>query len=248
MTVFVTCSVYALGCIAGPKRAIELVTNAVLNPDADPPVLAVGTLRGLRLLAPIALRIDGGATHLSKSRSRHFAAAFESAMDVWFSVDDDVNLDDLALATMLAAVESTEPRICLAPCPLRSDASIVNVEWSPLVVKRVIALPCSKARDVLPRLAVEGPGMVRRAVRGGFGAVAVNRAAMIAIATSSPQWYDDADGKQKAAPFLEWLDGMRWVGEDLAFFERLPKSVQVEACITGRVQHGDGQLDLSVFD
>lgn len=235
--VFASCSCYALGCLAGPREAVRLVSAAVENPNADPPVLAVLALRTLLDLAPVALRVDGGATHIGKSRSRHLASAIDSGAKIWLSIDDDVTCDEQTLLTLLAAVDREEPHVCFAPYLLRGDPSVAAVRWSPVVVTRNV-----------------GPGSVRRAQDGGFGLVAMNRAAMLAIRDAVPLFRDD-DGEIKPAAFLEAMvhdmSGAggespvgRWLGEDLAFFWRLPESVTVEAAITGLVRHGDHEIDL----
>lgn len=234
MKVFASCSTYVLGCLEGPQRATQLVTNAVAKPYESQVLLAVHALRELRALAdPLLLSIDGGSSHLAKSRSRQFASALDSDADVWVTIDDDVDATRETLAWMLNVVEAKYPCICIVPCPLRTDPGIVNVEFSPLYAIR--ALP--------------NAGKSRICLRGGFGLVAMNRPAMNEVSRVAPSWKDDRDGgKLKPAAFLEMLkeDG-RWLGEDLAFFERVPSTVQVEALVTGEVLHAGFKLDLSLL-
>jgi hypothetical protein len=228
-TVYASCSAYALGWSLGAARATALLAQSVAQDDTDPVVPAVVTLRLLRDLAPIALRIDGGATHLAKSRSRHFAAAYHSTCGVWLTVDDDVAADAEAVATVLSAVrDNDKPRVCLAPCLLRGSSGVASVEWSSLYLTR----------------SVLSGGKVRSAVRGGFGLVAMNRKAIDEIARACP-WFTDDDGTQTPAPFAEVFDAGRWIGEDLAFFHRLPPTVTVEASLTGHTVHAGLELSLA---
>jgi hypothetical protein len=231
MRVFVSCSSYVLGQLVGPERACELITASVQNENGRPACFAVKAIRDLTRLADVTMRLDGGASHLGKSRSRHFFNALTSDCDVWVSIDDDVSATRETLAWLLAAVESHTPRVCIAPCLLRSGAA-VNVEWSPVFYER----------------AIDGGGSVRRAIAGGFGLVAMNRAAMLAAANAAPTWKDSHDGAVKPAPFLEMLtDAGDWIGEDVAFFRRLPREVEVEALTSGKTTHAGHQLALEVL-
>jgi len=230
MKVFVSCSSYVLGQLFGPVRACELMTESVKHESRKPPCFAVEALRRLARLADVTLRLDGGASHIGKSRSRHFSAALASDCDVWVSIDDDVSANTETLQWLLAAVAGEKARVCIAPCVLR-NGDAVNVEWSPVYYER----------------SVQG-GRVRRAVAGGFGLVAMNRAAMVAAAGAAPTWKDPHDGEVKPAPFLELLtaDGS-WVGEDVAFFRRLPRDVDVEALTSGRTMHAGFDLSLEAL-
>lgn len=204
-----------------------MILQAVQKGGDNPPCFAVETLRTLTKLADVTLGIDGGASHIGKSRSRHFWNALQSQADAWVSVDDDVSADYQALSTLLGAVQSVHPRVCIAPCVLRNGET-VNVNWSPVVYGR----SC-------------GGGTVRRAVSGGFGLVAMNREAMLVAAHAAPSWKDPHDGALKPAPFLEMLtDDGEWIGEDIAFFRRLPREVEVEALTSGVTNHAGYKLAL----
>ena len=94
---------------------------------------------------------------------------------------------------------------------------------------------------------------VCKAKAGGFGLVAVSRKALTEqdgrIAFFVEQQEDgrmfiDDDGHEKVAFFVEQLSGRKWLGEDLAFFDRLPPSVRVEALLTGRTAHAGQPLEL----
>lgn len=229
--VFASCSAYSLGCLTSPREAGELVTAAVANLEAAQLIPAVHALRELRYLAHVELRVDGGASHLPKCRSRHFHAALESSADAWLSIDDDLDTTRQTLAWCLDAVLVPEPCIVVAPYLLRaSDA--VSVDWHPL-----------NDEFVLP----DG-GSARRARRAGFGLVLANRPALAAVALAAPRFRDDVDGHWKSAPFLESLTpGGQWLGEDFAFFERVPKTVRVLALTSGETTHAGARLDLSTL-
>ncbi len=231
MKVFASCSSYVLGSLFDPARACELITEAVKTPGKKPPCFAVEALRRLTKLADVTLRLDGGASHIGKSRSRHFFDALNSEADVWVSIDDDVSASLETLDWLLKAVNDTTARVCIAPCLLRGS-SVVNVEWSPIYLERTL---------------IPG-GTARHAVAGGFGLVAMNRAAMLAVAGASPSWRDPHDGAIKPAPFLEMLsENGEWVGEDIAFFRRLPRQVIIEALTSGKTSHAGYELSLEAL-
>jgi hypothetical protein len=225
--VFASCSSYVLGCITSPREATALITRAVSDVTHEQVIPAVHALRELRALTEIALSVDGGATHIGKSRSRHFAGALESDADVWFYIADDTDTTRETLGWLLDAVNRDEPSFCFAPCTLRGDSGIVSVEWSPVYLDRKLS----------------NGGRARRAARGdGIGAM--NRAALVAIAQNSPTWRDDADGRLKPAPYAEILEpGGPWYGEDLSICRRL-EGVTLEALVTGETTHAGQRLDL----
>lgn len=262
MHVFASCSSYTLGQVAGPRQACALINAACTNLDHELILPAVHALRELRALADVELRVDGGATSIPKSRSRHFFAALQSSADVWFTIDDDIDSNRETLALLLAAVSySDEPRICFAPYVLRSDPTVAAVEWSPVyAVRTVVAAdselptrpsglpPDGLARSVVVEEAFHS-GEVKRAIRGGFGLVAMNRTAMTRVAQAAPSFRDDADGQMKPAVFLEYIDGRaQWLGEDFAFFERARNvGINVEGLITGETTHAGVRLDLGAL-
>lgn len=227
--IYVSCSSYVLGRMFGHKVAEQFLTRAVQDPSVmrEIQIPAAHAIRHIASLDEVTLRVDGGATCIGKSRSRHLAAALESRADVWVTIDDDVQTD-LQTATWLVETvqDPTMPTVCIAPCLMR-EQNVMNVEWSGVYMTRKLS----------------NGGMVRRARRAGFGLVAMNRAAMVEVAGAVPSFHDD-DGKQKPAAFLEFLDGDRWLGEDLAFFRRLPMTVCVEGLITGETTHAGVRLNL----
>lgn len=230
MKVLASCSSYVLGCLKGPREATELIARAVADPTQAQLLPAVHALRELRHLADIALRVDGGATHIGKSRSRHFAAALESDADVWLYVADDTDTTRETLGWLLDAVNRDEPSFCFAPCTLRADSDVATVQWPSIIVDR----PLSNG------------GRARRAMRGdGIGAM--NRAALVAIAQNSPTWRDDVDGRLKPAPYAEILEpGGAWLGEDMSICKRL-EGVTLEALITGETTHAGVRLELGAI-
>ena len=233
MNVYASCSSYVLGQLFGPAQACARITEAVQDPKKPPPCFAVEALRELATLANVTLRIEGGASHLAKARSRHFAEALASGCDVWVAIDDDVRATRETLAWLLEAVSDLETaRVCIAPCLLR-DGERVNVEWSPVYYVRRLS----------------GGGSTRSALGGGFGLVAMNRAAMTLAAAAVPTWRDPHDGALKPAAFLEILEANgTWVGEDVSFFRRLPKEVRVDALTSGKTFHAGHELALGALN
>lgn len=228
MKLFVSCSSYLLGQVFSPREGTKMLQDACADVLKPAPVAAVEAIRALRDLADLTLRVDCGATHIGKTRSRHFNDALKSECDAWLTIDDDVTATKETLAALLECVSVSEPRICIAPCLLRAS-DVVNVEWEYIV--RELRMPSGNA--------------IRNAVRGGFGLVAMNRAALESAANVAPSWLDD-DGSRKLAPFLETLSpGGKWLGEDLAFFARLPPRVEVWALTTGATTHAGATLNLA---
>lgn len=232
MHVFASCSSYALGCLVGMHEAKKLIIDAVADVEHEQLLPAVHALRTLRELAdPLELRVDGGETQIAKCRSRHFDAALHSKADVWVTFDDDIDTDLSTLATLLAAVDCPEPRVCFGPYLQRGAENVALVSW-PTVWNE---------RDV-------NGGRVRTALNGGFGLVAVNRAAMQLIARDAPTFIDKRGEAPKSAAFLEVLtDDGYWLGEDFAFFERARRVATVEALVTGFVSHAGMPLHLEVL-
>lgn len=232
--VFASCSSYSLGQLFGVKEACALITQSVQDETKKLPCFAVASLRELVKFCEVTLRVDGGASHIGKSRSRHFAEAFDSGADVWLSIDDDVSATRETLQWMVQAVTEPGAHIVIAPCQLRGQLR-VNVNFADVIVER----------------RTQGGASLRNAKSGGFGLVAMNRAAMGLVAAASPTWKDPSDGKTKPAPFLEVLeDDGTWLGEDLAFFRRVPtgpKGVTVEAITSGTTMHAGYELALEIL-
>ena len=232
--IVVTMSAYALGRELGLEGAMaELDRQVEEEPsNALPGIITVCRLRSI--CGNLSRRFDTGGTAIGKTRSRHFFEAYTSKADIWISVDDDVEVETESLMYLIAAVNDQEPRIVLLPCLLRQSTSekpIVNVRFSSVLVMRNVG----RARLV-------------HCLGGGFGCVAMNRAAMLEIAkmaeeTKPSLWYVDHDGVERLGLFCEMIkadvDGVpRWWGEDLAFFHRVPlHKVNVEALLIGATCH-----------
>lgn len=229
--VFASCSSYVLGQLFGPEKASQLVNEAVKHPSKKPPCFAVKALHALTHLADVTFAFDGGASHIGKSRTRHFWNALQSSCDVWLTIDDDVSATRETLAWLLAAVDRESPTVCVAPCLLRNGDAI-NIQWSPIYYETTLAPP---------------GGSARRIITAGFGLVAMNRAAMHAAAKGSPS-FRDLDGHMKPAPFLESItESGEWRGEDVSFFHRLPREVERLALTSGKTLHAGHELPLEVL-
>lgn len=245
LMIYVSLSSYLAGRLLGPERGAATLQN-ILGADSANDTQwfpALRSLRRLRQITDMELRLDTGATCIGKSRSRHFTAAVRSKCSAWLTMDDDVEASLETLGWLLAAVEGDEPALCMAPCLLR-DGKTANVEWSPVYSVRRVDHP------LFPH------GQARAAKRGGFGLVAMNRAALDAIASAHPAYWLDDDGELKHAVFMELREptgkivgqsqdsgSFRWLGEDLAFFQRLPSSVRVEGLSIGETMHAGYGLD-----
>lgn len=225
---------YALGKELGFAESTAEFQRQLAAPDWEsvPCVRVITRLRGLlREGDEISLYHDAAATIMSKARSRAYHAAREANADVWVCVDDDVEADLTTLGYLLEAVAGDEPRMCLAPCITRGS-NVVNVALEP-GAPSVRQLP-SGARCV-------------RARAGGFGLIALNRAAMDRMEHAYRGLdFDDDDGKRKMALFLELIDGGMWLGEDVAFCRRAVLcGVELEALVSGVTVHAGARLDLA---
>lgn len=242
--VLVSTMVYALSRQFGFEAALHEVNRQLEEPRSES-LPVVRTIGRFRQLADTQVYVDQGAAAVGKARSRAFHVAFESGLP-WVSCDDDVEATTDTLAHLLDALETTEPQVVVVPCFTRPTATsiMINIEPSPLVFER----------EMGGRRTVHGYRL-RRVLAGGFGLVGVNRAAMVAIVEHWDQaarrqlgedlWYTDHDGVKRLGVFLETIRDGKWIGEDVAFFRRLPSSVRVEALLTGTTAHAGETLQLS---
>jgi hypothetical protein len=205
------------------------------NPQDFLPV-AYTIARAMRVF-DVGLFVDAGATQIGKARSRAMAHAMKHKdFDVWVSVDDDVECTLQTLVALFDAVGNGAASIAIAPCFLRGRP-LVNVAFPQVVVDRT--LPGSQAK-------------LRTALYGGFGLVAMSQQALTRIAAASG-WFNDDDGQLKPSAFADVMTddlpasegGNVWFGEDLSFFLRVPKSVRVEALMTGHTRHAGETLALA---
>jgi hypothetical protein len=237
-TTIVTVSAYALGKEIGIVEAMRELERQVQTPTRES-LPAVRVIARLRELCDVIVRVDTGGTVLGKVRSRHAHAAWESGAEVWLSCDDDVEATTSTLLSMLQAVGDPTPSIVLAPYIIRSATTLVSVAS--------VEIP----RIVTSERVLSGPGAARlRPVpRGGFGLVAMNRAALELVRGECLHLaYVDDDGVERLGLFHDQIRGKRWLGEDLAFFEHVPARVRVEALLTGHTVHDGEALDLSAVE
>lgn len=226
-------SSYVAGRMLGATEAQRWLLKQVGNPDLNRMIPAADAMPGvrtivrLRELAEVELYLDTGASHVAKSRSRCAHLAIESDADLWVTVDDDLEADLAALGGLLVAVAGAEPRVCLAPYLLRGTPNLAAVQWAEPDERRELA-----------------GVVVRRAVHGGLGLVAVNRAALDELAGLTCSWFDEVDGQQKRPLFAEAFVGSQWLGEDLSFFHRLPPTIAVEGLCIGETIHSGYPLAL----
>lgn len=213
------------------RQLEELATNRLHRP-ADEYLPVALTITRARKLFAVGLNVDAGGTQIAKCRSRTFSEFLRKAdFDIWVSCDDDTDCTVGSLAALVEAVSGSEPAIAVAPTWLRGVA-MVNVGFPKVVVDRTL---------------VGSGGRMRSCYFGGFGLVAMNKAAAQAVAHQCEQ-FDDDDGRVQSAAFAEIIvrhEGRtRWLGEDLSFFARVPPSVRVEALLTGHTRHDGETLPL----
>ena len=226
--IFVSVMTYALGKELGLTEAVVEFHAQVKEPSSDS-LPAARVVARLARLDELGLYIDPAATCIGKGRSRAFHAARESAADVWLSVDDDVDADTRTLELLVEAVrgDADTPRVVFAPYWLREQDKVsAALELHPL------------ARPI------KGGGEALSAVAGGFGLVAVNRAAMqrLLVEHTPSILYRDDDGVERLALFHDIFFGGSgvgvWYGEDTSFYKRCRGvGVRVEALATGNTVH-----------
>lgn len=227
---YVTMSSYLMGKIMGHEAAVAKM-KALCTVDAltgPPPIPGILTIRHLKDICEIAAHLDTGSAHLSKLRSKHFTAAFDSGLP-WLTVDDDVEASERTLRWMLEAIDTSEPTVVIGPCLFRGKA-IVNVEYTKVYSTRRLS---------------DG-GVVRTCERGGAAFMAVNRPAMARIAAQAPEFLDDG-GKPYYAAFLEYFcQGGQWLSEDLSFCQRCRAlGIAIEALQAGETAHDGAELPLA---
>lgn len=234
--IFFSTHCYTLGWELGIDEAsAEFRRQCETVPDSEtlPCVLTLFHLREID--HNIGAWCDTGSTRLAHSRSRAFHDALNSGCDVWISCDDDCGSDLPTLRGLIRAVSDDVPRVVIMPFWGRTTA----------VAGPRIPLNLDPEHPIL-RVLPTGEKL-HRALTAGLGLTAVNRAALdeIADANSSLRYVDD-DGISRIALFLEYIKGDHWLGEDLAFFSRIPTSVTIEALLTGRSSHAGRVLNLDL--
>ena len=191
---------------------------------AEPELAVAYTLANAMRRFDVQLLVDAGATSIGKARSRAAHAFIQSGLDVWVSCDDDVEGTEETIAALVEAVQGS-PAVCIAPCFLR-ERPVANVQLvRPLELREL-----------------QSGAKVCKATAGGFGLVAISREALLAI---GGRVFVDDDGAEKVALFVEGITDRKWYGEDLAFFQRLPGGVRVEALLIGHTAHAGQELELA---
>lgn len=231
MSIFFSTHCYALGWQMGIDEAGAEFRRQCEAPDNDS-LPCVRTLARLRHIEECGAWCDTGSTRLSHSRSCAFHDALHSDADLWVTCDDDCEADLATLRSMVEAVKSG-PNVCIMPFWARAPQPRVDLSLSPGGSCRVL----SNGARLVP------------AIAAGLGMTAMSRSAMLLIAEANQQLaYTDTKGVVRLALFLEAIrpSDNAWMGEDLAFFSRIPASVSVEALVTGTTIHAGRMLDLEI--
>lgn len=231
MTIFFSTHCYSLGWQLGIDEAGAEFRRQCEAPDNDS-LSCVRTLQRLRHIDECGAWCDSGSTRLGHSRSLAFDAALNSGCDIWVTCDDDCEADLATLRSMVEAVQ-TGSHACIAPFWARGPEPRVDLTLSPCGSSRVL----------------RGGAKLLRATAAGLGLCAMSRAALHAIAEANQDLvYRDAAGVRRLAIFLEAIrpNDLAWMGEDLAFWSRVPPTVLIEAIVTGTTVHAGRMLDLEI--
>lgn len=220
------------------EREFSKQCNALVDSPGE--LLAARTIRKLRKHAEVAKLHDAGGTSIGHARSRAFSVALRAAADpkanlaMWVSIDDDVEASDATVAHLIGSVDPETPQIVIVPCRLRQERPVINITLDP--------------EQKLERVTKTGASM-RRALFGGFGIVAMSRAAILELAQLYPEltYYDD-DGQRRLGLFCEFIDRGYWFRDDYAFFARVPSHVRIEALCSGVTDHAGYKLRLEEVD
>ena len=229
MKVFISTLTYALTRQLTAIGAAREFSAQLLSPNSQSLPVARAIAR-LRTLADCQVMHDLGSAHLGKARSRQYHDALQSGADVWVSCDDDCEATTDTMRAMLSGVAGDEPAICLVPMLIRAteNAPRVNIAWDGMIER------------------LEAGASYVKAKAGGFGLVAINRAALLRVAAANPlMYYRDDDQIERNALFADqFTKNGGWLGEDLAFFSRVPSDVRVEALVKGVSYHAGNALPL----
>lgn len=217
------------------RQALDTLID---SPNGEKILPAAMVCRRLRRLAEVALLHDAGGTSIGHARSRAFSVAERGArngkIDLWISCDDDVQADQETLSHLVRSIDPETPQIVIVPCWLRQETPIVNITLDP--------------DAVLDRVSPSG-ARLRRALFGGFGMVAVSRAALLEL---GQLWRDltfiDDDSVERIGIACEFIRDGWWYRDDYAFFSRVPKHVRIEALLTGLTDHDGKVLRLETAD
>jgi hypothetical protein len=237
MNVCASVITYELGRRLGTTEAaaeFHRQASAVVDTPNEDVLPAARCVRRLRRLADVALIHDAGGTSIGIARSRQFTMALDTGADVWLAIDDDLDCSSETLTHLLGALDPEAEQIVIVPYWLRQATPCVAITLDPSAE--------------LERVTKTG-ARLRRALSGGFGLVACTRPAMLAMVRAWPGLeYLDNDGKTRLGLFCEFVRGGWWYREDLAFFSRVPRSVRVEALLSGYTDHASRPLRLETTD
>lgn len=239
----ILCSVitYELAKRLGQKGAQEefhkqaLTTLDTPNEKVLPAAMVV---RRLRKFSEVALLHDAGGTSIGHARARAFSVAERGArngkIDVWISCDDDMQASQETLNHLVRSIDPDEPQIIIVPAWLRQDTPIVNVTLD--------------NHAPLSRVSASG-ARLRRALYGGFGIVAMSRAALVELGQMYRDLtFVDDDAVERIGIFCEFIREGWWFREDYAFFSRVPAHVRIEALLTGISDHAGKVLRLETVE
>ena len=223
-----------IGAVAAEKEFARQCEALVDAPGAEKALGAALTIRKLRKFGDVAKLHDAGGTSIGHARSRAFSVAHRGAMagqvDMWISIDDDVEASAETCAHLVGSMDPDSPQIIIVPCRLRQDRPVINITLDP--------------DSRIERVSKTGARLCR-ALFGGFGVVAMSRAAILELAD---QWHDltyvDDDGQIRTGIFCEFIRDSCWYRDDYAFFSRVPEHVRIEALLTGVTDHAGYKLRL----
>lgn len=217
----------------------RMAQDTILNSPTGEKVLpAAMVCRRLRRLAEVALLHDAGGTSIGHARSRAFSVAERGArngqIDMWISCDDDVQADQETLSHLVRSIDPETPQIVIVPCWLRQETPIVNITLDP--------------DALLDRVSPSG-ARLRRALFGGFGMVAVSKAAVLELGQLYRDLtFIDDDSVERIGIACEFIRDGWWYRDDYAFFSRVPDHVRIEALLTGLTDHDGKVLRLETAD
>jgi hypothetical protein len=230
---------YELSKRIGKHKASEQVHRHAVSTMEGPgeTVLpAIQVVRELRKHQEIALLVDAGGTSIGHARSRAFSIAHVSKADIWISIDDDTQCSALTVRHLLSSLDPETPQIVIVPALLRQETQCANVTMDPA--------------GKLDRITKTGAHL-RRALYGGFGIVAITKAALEEIAQQFRGMdFADDDGTTRSGVFCEFIRDQWWFREDYAFFDRVAglPHVRVEALCSGETDHDGYKLVLEELE
>jgi hypothetical protein len=239
--IFVSTMLYALSKKLGYEAAHTELMKQVQAHD----VHSSTDWRGIPAAATIArialideeteVNVTSGGTVISKCRSIAAAEFLRSAADVWFQVDDDVEVSREALEGM-AAQARAEPCAVIAPCVLRE-----TLEPSIHAPTVEVLTDCRTLKGRFPMQVING---------GGFGCVAISRPVIERMhAEGGPALdFTERDGITRRALFADRIAEGKWWTEDLAFCRDLEGIFPIYAVRCGTTRHNGQALDLRTLE